>query len=104
MLRFDVPKSFNKSQAKELLKEYVKGTTKPSQLLAFCTCYTIMPFNDLSGDINVEYLQNSKDDSIMKSLACSKISFLPVIYSDKYKYFRMIDLAFGCESQGYANP
>ena len=63
-----------------------------------------MPFNDLPGAINVKYLQNSKDDSIMKSSACLKILFLPVIYSDKYKYFRMIVVALKCESQGYANP
>ena len=45
-LRFDVPKSVKENQAKEWFKEYVKGTTKLSQLLAFCTSYAIMPFND----------------------------------------------------------
>ena len=103
-LRFDVPKSFNESQAKECFEEYVKGSTKLSQLLAFCMSYTIMPFNDLSGAINVKYLQDTKDDSIMKSSACLKILFLSVIYSDKFKYFRMIYVALECESQGYANP
>ena len=63
-----------------------------------------MPFNDLPGAVNVKYLQNSKDDSIMKSLACLKILFLPLIYSDKHKYFKTIDVALECESQGDANP
>ena len=56
-----------------------------------------MPFNDLSGAINVKYLQNS-------NISMFKILFLPVIYSDKYKYFRMIDEVLECESQDYANP
>ena len=75
----------------------MKGATKLSQLLAFCTSYTIMLFSDLSGAINVKYLQNSKDESIMRSSACLK-TFLPVIYSDKYKYYRMIDAVLECES------
>lgn len=56
-----------------------------------------MLFSDLSGAINVKYLQNSKDESIMRSSACLK-TFLPVIYSDKYKYYRMIDAVLECES------
>ena len=35
-LRSDAPKGFSESQAKEWFEEYVKGTTKLSELLAFC--------------------------------------------------------------------
>ena len=51
----------------------------------------------------MKYLQNTKDGSIMKSSACLKILILTVIYTDKFKYFRIIYVE-NCESQGYANP
>ena len=73
-LTFDLPKSFNESQAKEWFEEYVKGTAKLSQLLAFCASYRIMPFNDLSEAINVKYLQNS-NISMFKNIVFTSYLF-----------------------------
>ena len=64
----------------------------------------IYRYIDISVAINIKYLQNSKDKSILKSSTCLNILFLPVNYFGEYNFFWMIDVVLECESQVYANP
>ena len=87
------------TQAKEWLISYLQSAqqTQLKKFLGFCTGYRSIPFEGLKGAVSVKYQTDDDTNCYMKSAACLKIIYIPVVYSSKGKYFQSIDVALEAE-------